>query len=226
MTTPDHLLASDQGTSSTRAIVFDRAGTVVATAQRPLTQHYPQDGGVEHDPEEIWQATVAVCREAVAGVASDRIAAAGITNQRETCLLWDRATGQPIHNAIVWQDRRGAEMCRTLEAAGHSELVRTTTGLRLDSYFSATKVAWLLDYVPGARAKAENGDLALGTIDTFLLWRFTSGAHHTTDATNAARTMLFDIHNQCWSDALCTLFGVPQAILPDVQDCTADFGVM
>ena len=226
MTTADHLLAIDQGTSSTRAIVFDRAGTVVATAQRPLTQHYPRDGWVEHDAEEIWRATVAVCREAVAGIPPDRIAAAGITNQRETCLLWDRTTGQPIHNAIVWQDRRGAEMCRTLDAAGHADLVRSTTGLRLDSYFSATKVAWLLDHVPGARAQAERGELAFGTIDTFLLWRFTAGQHHATDATNAARTMLFDIHTQCWSDALCTLFDVPPALLPEVRDCTTDFGAM
>ena len=226
MTSPDLLLAIDQGTSSTRAIVFDRAGAVVATAQRPLTQHYPQDGWVEHDAEEIWRATVAVCREAVAGIPPDRFAAAGITNQRETCLLWDRATGQPIHNAIVWQDRRGAEMCRTLETAGHADLVRSTTGLRLDSYFSATKIAWLLDNEPGARAQAEKGDLAFGTIDTFLLWRFTAGRIHATDATNASRTMLFDIHNQSWSAELCTLFGVPQAVLPDVQDCTADFGVM
>lgn len=226
MTTPDHLLAIDQGTSSTRAIVFDRAGVVVAAAQRPLAQHYPQDGWVEHDPEEIWMATIAVCREAAAGIPLDRLAAVGITNQRETCLLWDRATGQPIHNAIVWQDRRGATMCHALEAAGKADVIRTTTGLRLDSYFSATKLAWLLDHVPGARARANAGDLAFGTIDTFLLWRLTSGEHHCTDATNAARTMLFDIHTQAWSDDLCTVFNVPSAILPTVRDCAADFGTM
>ncbi|MDA0366851.1 MAG: glycerol kinase GlpK [Proteobacteria bacterium] len=226
MTAPDLLLAIDQGTSSTRAIVFDRAGKIVSSAQRPLVQHYPQDGWVEHDAEEIWTAAVAVCREAIGGIAPGRIAGAGITNQRETCLLWDRATGQPIHRAIVWQDRRGAPMCQTLADTGHGPAIRRATGLVLDSYFSATKLAWLLDNVPDARRRAERGDLAFGTIDTYLLWRLTGGRHHATDATNASRTMLFDIHNQCWSADLCSLFGVPMALLPTVCDCVADFGII
>ena len=226
MAAPDLLLAIDQGTSSTRAIVFDRAGAVVATAQRDLPQHYPQDGWVEHDPEDIWTATVAVCRDAVADLPPYRLAGAGITNQRETCLLWDRATGKPIHNAIVWQDRRGADMCDALTAAGHAATIRGATGLVLDSYFSATKLAWLLDHVPGARDQADRGALAFGTVDTYLLWRLTSGRQHATDATNAARTLLFDIHKQTWSDELCALFGVPLSVLSEVRDCVADFGVM
>lgn len=226
MAAADLLLAIDQGTSSTRAMVFDREGAVVATAQRDLPQHYPQDGWVEHDPEDIWTATVAVCRDAVAEASPDRLAAAGITNQRETCLLWDRTTGEPIHRAIVWQDRRGANMCDSLAAAGHADPIRAATGLILDSYFSATKLAWLLDHVPGARAQAEAGNLAFGTIDTFLLWRLTKGRSHATDATNAARTMLFDIHQQTWSAPLCDLFGVPMSVLPEVRDCVADFGAI
>jgi len=226
MAVADLLLAIDQGTSSTRAIVFDRDGNVAATAQRDLPQHYPQDGWVEHDPDDIWTATVAVCRDAVADISPTRLAAAGITNQRETCLLWHRDTGKPLHRAIVWQDRRGADMCDALTAAGHAGPIRAATGLVLDSYFSATKLAWLLDHVPGARAQAEAGDLAFGTIDTFLLWRLTNGRRHATDATNAARTMLFDIHQQTWSAALCDLFGVPFSVLPEVRDCAADFGIM
>ena len=226
MTTPDLLLAIDQGTSSTRAIVFDRNGRIVTSAQRPLDQHYQRDGWVEHDAEEIWAATVAVCREAVEAVAADCIAGAGIANQRETCLLWDRKTGRPIHRAIVWQDRRGAALCQTLEAAGHGPAIRAATGLILDSYFSATKLAWLLDAVPGARAKAERGDLAFGTIDTYLLWRLTGGSRHATDATNASRTLLFDIHTQTWSDALCALFDVPLSVLPAVCDSADDYGVI
>lgn len=226
MTASNLLLAIDQGTSSTRAIVFDRDGRVVASVQRPLDQHYPRDGWVEHDAEEIWSATVAVCREAVKDVGAPRIAAAGITNQRETCLLWDRRTGQPIHRAIVWQDRRGAAMCMALEAAGHGPAIRGATGLILDSYFSATKLAWLLDNVPGACDRAERGDLAFGTIDTYLLWRLTGGHRHATDATNASRTLLFDIHTQTWSEDLCTLFGVPLSVLPTVCDSADDYGVV
>lgn len=226
MPAPDLLLAIDQGTSSTRAMVFDRAGRIVSSAQQPLNQHYPQDGWVEHDAEEIWAAVVAVCREAVDGLQPSRIAGAGITNQRETCLLWDRSTGHPIHRAIVWQDRRGAAMCQTLEADGHGPMIRAATGLILDSYFSATKLAWLLDTVQGARAQAERGDLAFGTIDTYLLWRLTGGRRHATDATNASRTLLFDIHTQTWSDALCALFDVPLSILPTVCDSADDFGVI
>jgi len=225
MTPADHILAIDQGTSSTRAIVFDRAGNVAATAQRELAQHYPRDGWVEHDPEDIWQATVAVCRDVLAGPAGSRVGALGITNQRETCLLWDRATGTPIHRAIVWQDRRGADMCAGLAREGHAKPIREATGLLVDSYFSATKLAWLLDNVADARARAEAGELAFGTIDTFLLWRLTGGKVHATDATNASRTMLFDIHKQAWSPALCSLFGVPRAVLPEVRDCAGDFGV-
>jgi glycerol kinase len=224
MSRPDLLLAIDQGTSSTRALVFDLAGAVVAVRQRPLSQHYPREGWVEHDAEEIWSATVSVCRDAIADVDAGRIAAVGITNQRETCLLWDRRDGKPLHRAIVWQDRRGAEACRALEENGHAGLIRRTTGLVVDSYFSATKLAWLLDNVPGAREKATAGDLAFGTIDTFLLWRLTGGRVHSTDATNASRTMLFDIHAQRWNPELCDLFHVPLAVLPEVRDCVDDFG--
>ncbi len=224
MTRRNLLLAIDQGTSSTRAIVFDREGTAVATAQRELTQHYPAEGWVEHDAEEIWQATLGVCREALSSVGPQNVVAAGITNQRETCLLWDRETGAPLHRAIVWQDRRGAGMCDALVRGGHADRIRRKTGLVIDSYFSATKLAWLLENVPGARARADAGALAFGTIDTFLIWRLTEGAVHATDATNASRTMLFDIHAQVWDPELCSLFDVPLSLLPEVRDCAADFG--
>ena len=217
------LLAIDQGTTSSRAIVFDARGAVRTVAQREFAQHYPSGGWVEHDPEEIWSATLAVTRKALAEAGS-QIAAIGITNQRETTVVWDRATGVPIHPAIVWQDRRTAAQCRTLREAGHEPAVSEKTGLLLDPYFSATKLAWILDHVDGARQRAAAGDLAFGTIDTFLIWRLTGGAVHATDATNASRTLLFDIHAQAWDDTLLRLFDVPPGVLPHVRDSAADFG--
>ena len=216
------ILAIDQGTTSTRAIVFDGEGHIRAMAQRELPQIFPADGWVEHDPEEIWQATLAVCREVLA--AAPDVAAIGIANQRETTVMWDRATGKPIYNAIVWQDRRGAELCRRLEAEGQGPLVQRLTGLLLDPYFSATKITWLLENVPGARKRAAAGELAVGTIDSFLLWRLTGGRVHATDATNASRSLLFDIHRQVWDDGLLALFGVPRPLLPEVRDTAADYG--
>ncbi len=221
-----HILAVDQGTTSTRAIVFDARARPVAVAQREFAQHYPQRGWVEHDPEEIWQDTLAVMREALAaaGVAAAGIAAIGIANQRETVVVWERATGEPVHRAIVWQDRRTAEACERLRADGAEALVRARTGLLLDPYFSGTKLAWILDNVPGARARAERGELAFGTIDSFLLWRLTGGSVHATDATNAGRTMLFDIHAQCWDADLLALLRIPDALLPEVRDNSGVFG--
>jgi glycerol kinase len=221
----DHVLAIDQGTTSTRAIVFDREARPVAVAQRELEQHYPERGWVEHDPERIWQDTLDVARAALAEVDAERVAAIGITNQRETVVVWDRASGEPIHRAIVWQDRRTTEECARLKADGAEALVRERTGLLLDPYFSATKIAWILDRVPGARARAERGELACGTIDCFLLWRLTGGAVHATDITNASRTSLFDIRRQCWDAELCRLFRVPEALLPEVHDNSHVFGV-
>ena len=222
-----HILAIDQGTTSSRALVFDRGLDVVGVGQRELEQHYPHPGGVEHDAEEIWRTTVETARAAISGsgVAPESIAGIGITNQRETCLLWDRRTGGPLHRAIVWQDRRTADACARLKADGVEPMVTAKTGLLLDPYFSATKIAWLLDTLPGARAAAEAGHLAFGTIDTFLLWRLTGGRVHATDATNASRTMLYDIRAGCWDDDLLRLFGVPRAVLPDVRDCAAEFGM-
>ena len=224
---PNHLIAIDQGTTSTRAIVFDAALKPCASAQRELRQYYPAPGSVEHDPEEIWQATVATVRDAMAsaGVSAKDIAGIGITNQRETSVIWDRATGMPIHNAIVWQDRRTAGQCDALRASGHEPEIVKRSGLLLDPYFSASKIAWLLDNVDGARAKAQAGELAFGTIDSFLLWRLTGGKVHATDATNAARTMLLDIGTGVWDEGLCEIFGVPQSMLPRVRDCAGEFGV-
>jgi glycerol kinase len=221
-----HILAIDQGTTSSRAIVFRADCTVAATAQREFPQHFPRSGWVEHDPEDLWSTVLATAHEAIAkaGLGPRGIAAIGITNQRETTLVWDRASGKPIHNAIVWQDRRTAALCRTLKDAGHEAKVAARTGLLLDPYFSATKIAWLLDNVPGAREKAERGELAFGTVDSFLLWRLTAGAVHATDATNASRTALYDIHANAWSEDLCALFGVPAALLPQVRDCGAEYG--
>ena len=216
------LLAIDQGTTSTRAIVFSAAGHPLATARRDLPQHYPQPGWVEHDGEDIWRGALETAREAVA-VAGVPIAAIGIANQRETTLLWDRRTGVPVGRGIVWQDRRTAGECARLQAAGAEALVRARTGLLLDPYFSATKLAWLLAQ-PGVRARAERGELAFGTVDTFLLWRLTEGRAHLTDAANASRTSLFDIHRQDWDDELLALFGVPRAVLPAVRDNAAAFG--
>src|SRR5262245_5676948 len=221
-----HVLAIDQGTTSTRAIVFDDTFTVRALAQRELTQHFPAPGLVEHDPDEIWLATVAVVRDALAqaGLGARELAGIGITNQRETVVIWERATGRPIHRAIVWQDRRTADVCARLLADGAEKLVSERTGLLIDPYFSATKAAWILDNVAGARRRAESGELAFGTIDTFLLWRLTGGRVHATHATNASRTQLFDIGARRWDDDLLKLFNVPRALLPEVHDCATEFG--
>jgi glycerol kinase len=223
---PDYLLAIDQGTTSTRAILFDVALTPVASAQQEFTQIYPAPGLVEHDPEDIWSTTLATVRAAIAraGAHTSDIAALGIANQRETAIVWERATGRPIHNAIVWQDRRTADTCAALRRGGHEPLITARTGLVLDPYFSATKIAWLLDHVEGARAAAQKGRLAFGTVDSFLLWRLTGGRVHATDATNAARTLLMDIHSGDWDTGLCELFGVPNALLPPIRDCAGDFG--
>jgi len=223
---PEYLLAIDQGTTSTRAIVFDLALAPVASAQQELRQIYPAPGLVEHDPEEIWSATLATVRTAMgrAGAQAKDIAALGITNQRETAVIWDRATNRPIHNAIVWQDRRTADRCAALRQDGHEPTIAARTGLLLDPYFSATKIAWLLDHVEGARAAAAEGRLAFGTVDSFLLWRLTGGRVHATDATNASRTLLLDIHRGSWDAELCRLFDVPEALLPEVRDCAGDFG--
>ncbi len=222
------LLAIDQGTTSTRAMVFDRDGTALGRHQIELPQIFPRDGWVEHDPEEIWRATVETCRGALAGagIGADSLAGIGITNQRETTVIWRRADGQPIHNAIVWQDRRTADFCHKLAAEGHEAAIQAKTGLVIDPYFSASKIAWLLDAVPGARAEAARGELAFGTIDCFLLWRLTGGRVHATDATNASRTMLFDIHRQDWDDALLALFDIPPEILPEVRDSAGPFGTV
>ncbi|WP_111412097.1 glycerol kinase GlpK [Billgrantia lactosivorans] len=222
----DYLLAIDQGTTSSRAILFDRGAHVVRVAQREFPQHFPHDGWVEHDPQDIWDTVLATCREVVkeSGVALDAIAGIGITNQRETTLLWDRATGRPLYNAIVWQDRRTADMCQRLRDAGHGDLVQARTGLLIDPYFSATKLGWLLDNVEGARERAERGELAFGTVDSYLLWQLTGGRVHATDATNASRTMLFNIHTQQWDEELLALFGIPRGLMPQVRDSSDDFG--
>ncbi len=225
--TADTILAIDQGTTSTRAILFDRHGSILTQAQQELPQIFPQDGWVEHDAEEIWAATLSVCHQAIAtsDLSATDIAAIGITNQRETTVVWDRKTGKPIHNAIVWQDRRTADYCAGLIGAGHEATVKAKTGLVLDPYFSGTKLRWLLDNVAGARAAAEAGDLAFGTIDSFLLWRLTGGKVHATDATNASRTLLFNIHEQAWDDELLSLLNIPASLLPDVRDCADDYGM-
>lgn len=222
-----HILAIDQGTTSSRAIIFDANTAIIALAQQEFPQHFPASGWVEHEPEDLWDTTLAVCREAMAkaGVAASDLAGIGITNQRETTLVWDRKTGKAIHRAIVWQDRRTAERCAALKAEGHEPLVAQKTGLLLDPYFSGTKIAWILDHVPGARARAEKGELAFGTVDSFLLWRLTGGAVHATDATNASRTLLYDIHQGAWDDALLKVIGVPRAMLPEVRDSSAEFGL-
>ena len=223
----DLILALDQGTTSSRAIVFDAQGKPIATAQRELQQFYPKDGWVEHDPEHIWSDTMAAARAAIeqSGRRLAEIAAIGITNQRETANVWDRANGRPIHNAIVWQDRRTAAFCRELVAEGLEDHIKATTGLVVDAYFSATKIKWLLDNVPGARARAERGELACGTVDSFLLWRLTGGRVHATDASNASRTMLFDITRQDWDDRLLERLGIPRAMLPEVRDNSGTFGL-
>ena len=226
MSNAPYILAIDQGTTSSRAIVFDPAGRRIATAQREFAQHYPAAGWVEHDPEDIWRDVLASVREVIAHerVGAQQVRAVGITNQRETVVIWERASGQPIHRAIVWQDRRTAAACAELKARGAEALVRERTGLLLDPYFSATKIAWLLDHVPGARERAERGELAFGTIDSFLLWRLTGGAVHATDVTNASRTLLFDIHRRCWNEELLGLMRVPRALLPEVRSSSEVYG--
>ena len=219
-----HILAIDQGTTSTRAIVFDPSMSVVASAQEEFPQHYPASGWVEHDPADLWATTAATCRAAIEKAGGAGIAAIGITNQRETTLVWDRKTGKPIHNAIVWQDRRTADLCRRLKDEGFEDAVTGRTGLLLDPYFSGTKLAWLLENVDGARARAEAGDLLFGTVDTWLVWNLTGGAVHVTDATNAARTMLYDIRKGSWSQTICDRLDIPMSMLPEVRDSAADFG--
>jgi len=221
-----HVIAIDQGTTSSRAIVFDGSLNPVASAQQEITQHYPAPGHVEHDVEEIWQSVVSTVRSALvqAKLKATDINAIGITNQRETTVIWDRETGKPIHRAIVWQDRRTAEICGRLKADGHEEKVSARTGLLIDPYFSGTKIAWKLDRVKDARAAAEEGKLAFGTVDSFLLYRLSGGKRHATDATNASRTLLLDLATACWDDEMLTLFRIPKAILPQVCDSAADFG--
>jgi len=226
MSNPRYVLAIDQGTTSTRAMIFDAEGAAIGMAQKELRQIYPRPGWVEHDAEEIWRATVDVCRGAIArsSISAADIAAIGITNQRETVVLWDRATGQPVHNAIVWQDRRTADFCDQLRASGLEERVRAHTGLLIDPYFSATKLAWLLQHSSDLRARADRGELAFGTIECFLLWRLTGGKSHLSDATNASRTMLYDIHKQQWDEELLQLLRIPASVLPEVVDNFGEFG--
>ncbi len=223
----NYIIAIDQGTTSSRAIVFDTAFRNVATGQQEFAQHFPDSGWVEHEPDDIWDTTVATVREALdkAGISAGDVAAIGITNQRETTLIWDRETGEPIHRAIVWQDRRTSPLCDKLKADGLEATFSAKTGLLLDPYFAGTKVAWLLDNVPGARAKAEAGKLAFGTVDSFLLWRLTDGKIHATDASNASRTLLYNIRDNSWDDELLDILDVPSAVLPEVKDCADDFGV-
>ena len=224
---PDLILAIDQGTTSSRAIVFDTKLKPLGTSQKEFRQFYPKSGWVEHDPEEIWKSVLSVCRAALkkAKAKPQSIKAIGITNQRETVVIWNRKTGKPIHKAIVWQDRRTAEMCAQLKSQGFERQFTDKTGLLLDPYFSGTKIAWLLDNVKGARDKAGKGELAFGTIDSFLIWRLTGGRVHATDATNASRTLLYDIHSGQWDETLLRILNVPASLLPEVKDCAADFGV-
>ena len=222
-----YILAIDQGTTSTRAIVFDAGMTAKAQSQQEFAQHFPQSGWVEHDPQDLWDTTVATCRDAIetAGISASDIAGIGITNQRETVIVWDKETGQPVYNAIVWQDRRTAEACRVLRDADYETMITARTGLLLDPYFSASKLAWILDNVEGARDRAAKGELLFGTVDCYLIWKLTAGASHATDATNAARTMLYDIHKGRWSKTICDLLDIPMNMLPEVKDCAADFGL-
>ena len=220
------VLAMDQGTTSSRAILFDSSYTIVEQAQCEFEQQFPNSGWVEHSAIDIWQTSLDTARQAIAnaGVSAQQIASIGITNQRETSVIWDRQTGEPIHNAIVWQDRRTADLCDKLKAQGLEPMVSSKTGLLLDPYFSATKIAWLLDNISGARDRAERGELAFGTMDSWLLWNLTGGKSHATDATNASRTLLYNIHQGEWDTELLTLFNIPQSLLPEVKDCAADFG--
>lgn len=222
-----YILAIDQGTTSTRAIVFDKNQKIIGVGQKEFTQYFPKSGWVEHDADEIWQTVVATCKQALrkAKIKPSDISAIGITNQRETTVLWDRKTGKPVHKAIVWQDRRTAETCEKLKKAGHESAFTRKTGLLLDPYFSGTKAAWVLDRVKGLRKKAEAGQIAFGTIDSFLIWRLTGGKRHVTDATNASRTLMFNIKTNKWDKGLLDLLGVPPAVLPQVLDCADDFGI-
>jgi len=224
---PAHILAIDQGTTSSRAIIFNDQFEIITQAQQEFEQFFPQSGWVEHDPEEIWSSTLATCRQSLkqSGLSPSDIAAIGITNQRETTIIWDRETGKPVHKAIVWQDRRTADFCRELSRQGNDLMITSKTGLLLDSYFSGTKIRWILDNVEGAREKAENGKLAFGTVDTYLLWRLTDGKQHATDATNASRTMLYNIHENRWDEELLQLLDIPSPLLPEVKDSSADFGI-
>lgn len=221
-----YILAIDQGTSSSRAIVFNHQGESLAVAQKEFTQHFPQSGWVEHDPLEIWSSEAAVISEVMAGmgISGQDIAAVGITNQRETTILWDAETGEPVYNAIVWQDRRTAEYCDRLKADGLTETIRQKTGLIIDAYFSATKIKWVLDHVPGARQRAEQERLRFGTVDTWLVWQLTGGRLHITDATNASRTMLFNIHTLQWDEELLRLFDIPRSLMPEVRSCSEVYG--
>ena len=221
-----YILSIDQGTTSSRAMLFDENGHAAFTAQQEFTQHFPRDGWVEHNAEEIWVTTLGVVREALQKAAAEQreIASIGITNQRETTVVWDRASGEPVYNAIVWQDRRTADFCETLRQQGHEATVTAKTGLLLDPYFSGTKINWILENVAGARARAEKGELAFGTIDSFLIWRLSGGKSHATDATNASRTLMFNIHQQAWDSELLEMLSIPESLLPEVLDCAADFG--
>ncbi len=222
-----YVLAIDQGTTSSRAIIFDKNITPIVSSHKEFKQYFPASGWVEHDPADIWSTVVATCREAIAKAKIDasQITAIGIANQRETTLVWDKNTGLPISNAIVWQDRRTADYCESLKAQGHEKLITDVTGLLIDPYFCATKLHWLLTHIDGAMQKAQQGDLLFGTVDSYLIWKFTKGKVHCTDATNAARTMLYDIHQGEWSSQLCALLAIPEQMLPKVNNCADDFGV-
>ncbi len=226
MAEQQYILALDQGTTSSRALVINKEGHICSVAQKEFEQIFPQSGWVEHDPNEIWSSQASVAAEAVAkmNITGAQIAAIGITNQRETTIVWDRQTGEPIHNAIVWQDRRTSEFCDELKRQGHAEKIQAKTGLVIDAYFSGTKVKWLLDNVDGARAKAEKGELAFGTVDAWLVWKLTNGRVHATDISNASRTLLFNIHDQQWDEELCDLLSVPVSMLPEVKSCSETFG--
>lgn len=224
--TANYILAIDQGTTSSRAIVFDDNLKPLATGQEEFEQIFPHSGWVEHDPEEIWSTTVAMCHQAIEkqNLSPRDIAAIGVTNQRETTIVWDKETGRAVYNAIVWQDRRTSEFCENLREAGHGESIRQKTGLLIDPYFSATKVHWILENVDGVRERAEKGELLFGTVDCYLIWRLTGGKVHATDATNAARTMLYNINEGCWDKDLLSLFGIPEGMMPEAKNCSDDFG--
>jgi glycerol kinase len=222
----DYILSLDQGTTSSRAIIFDEKIGVIASAQKEFKQHFPQDGWVEHNPNDIWSSTLESAQQAIskAKIEESLVSGIGITNQRETTIVWDRKTGDPIYNAIVWQDRRTSNFCKSLREKGLEEKIRSRTGLVIDPYFSASKIHWILNNVQGAKQRAETGDLAFGTVDTFLLWKLTAGKSHLTDVTNASRTQLYNIHDQCWDKDLLEIFEIPSSILPEVKDCAANFG--